>query len=140
MAAVGEDPYRWAEDLPGRSLFDIAGAPYDPKRTVFSEYHAFACPTAAFMLRNGRYKYNYYVGYQPELFDLSTDPEEEHNLADHPGLAAVVADLDAQLRRTLDPEATDARAKADQAALIERFGGPVKAINVGAPGATPAPI
>jgi choline-sulfatase len=140
MAAVGEDPYRWAEDLPGRSLFDIAGAPYDPKRTVFSEYHAFACPTAAFMLRNGRYKYNYYVGYQPELFDLSTDPEEEHNLADHPGLAAVVTDLDAQLRRTLDPEATDARAKADQAALIERFGGPVKAINVGAPGATPAPI
>ena len=28
----------------------------------------------------------------------------------------------------LDPEATDARAKADQAALIERFGGPEKAM------------
>ncbi len=40
----------------------------------------------------------------------------------------------------LDPEATDARAKADQAALIARFGGPEKACNVGAPGATPAPI
>ena len=42
--------------------------------------------------------------------------------------------MEAQLRRLLDPEATDARAKADQAALIERFGGPAKAINVGAPG------
>ena len=45
--------------------------PYDPTRTVFSEYHAFASPSAAFMLRNGRYKYNYYVGYEPELFDLA---------------------------------------------------------------------
>jgi choline-sulfatase len=40
----------------------------------------------------------------------------------------------------LDPEATDARAKADQAALIERFGGPAKALHIGAPGATPAPV
>ena len=48
--------------------------------------------------------------------------------------------MEAQLRRLLDPEATDARAKADQAALISRFGGPAKAINVGAPGATPTPI
>ena len=31
-------------------------------------------PSAAFMLRNGRYKYNYYVGYPPELFDLVADP------------------------------------------------------------------
>ena len=44
MAAVGEDPAGWAENLPGRSLFDIADAPYNAKRTVFSEYHAFASP------------------------------------------------------------------------------------------------
>ena len=140
MAAVGEDPAGWAENLPGRSLFDIADAPYNAKRTVFSEYHAFACPSASFMLRNGRYKYNYYVGYRPELFDLLADPGEERNLADQPAHAAVAADMEAQLRRLLDPEGTDARAKADQAALINRFGGPAKAINVGAPGATPAPI
>ena len=140
MAAVGEDPYGWADGLPGRSLFDIAGAPYDATRTVFSEYHAFACPSAAFMLRNGRYKYNYYVGYAPELFDLQADPGEARNLAADPAHAAILAGFDAQLRAILDPEATDARAKADQAALIERFGGPDKAINIGAPGATPAPV
>ena len=63
MEAVGEDPYAWSKDLPGRSLLEIGDAPDDPARTVFSEYHAFASPSAAFMLRNGRYKYNYYVGY-----------------------------------------------------------------------------
>ena len=139
MAAVGEDPAGWERHLPGRSLFDIAEAPYDAKRTVFSEYHAFASPSAAFMLRNGRYKFNYYVGYQPELFDLVEDPNEELNLAAKPRMPTV-ASLEAQLRQMLDPEATDARAKADQAALIERFGGPAKAMNIGAPGATPAPV
>jgi choline-sulfatase len=92
------------------------------------------------MLRNGRYKYNYYVGYQPELFDLSEDPDEEFNLATSAAHAHIVATLEDQLRQRLDPEAVDARAKADQAALIARFGGPAKALHVGAPGATPAPV
>jgi choline-sulfatase len=140
LAAVGENPYDWSDRVPGRSLFEIAAAPFDPQRTVFSEYHAFASPSAAFMLRDGRYKYNYYVGYQPELFDLNRDPNEERNLAASAAHADIVARLDDQLRGMLDPEATDARAKADQAALIERYGGPAKALHIGAPGATPAPV
>ena len=141
MDAVGEDPYAWSKDLPGRSLLEIGNAPDDPARTVFSEYHAFASPSAAFMLRNGRFKYNYYVGYPPELFDLAADPGEERNLARRPASTlGSCAQFETQLRAMLDPEATDARAKADQAALIARFGGPEKACNVGAPGATPAPI
>jgi choline-sulfatase len=140
LSAVGEDAYGWADSLPGRSLFEIGSEPDDPQRTVFSEYHAFASPAAAFMLRNGRYKYNYYVGFAPELFDLRADPGEERNLAADPALATIVAGFESELRAIVDPEAIDARAKADQAALIQRFGGPTNAINVGAPGATPAPI
>ena len=140
MDAVGEDPYAWSKDLPGRSLLEIGNAPDDPARTVFSEYHAFASPSAAFMLRNGRYKYNYYVGYAPELFDLPPIPARSATLRAIGEHARIVAQFEKQLRAMLDPEATDARAKADQAALIERFGGPEKACNVGAPGATPAPI
>ena len=34
------------------------------------------------MLRKGKYKYHYYVGYRPELFDLKADPEELHDLAE----------------------------------------------------------
>jgi choline-sulfatase len=138
LGAAGEDPYDWADSLPGRSLLEIAEEPYDATRTVFSEYHAFGSPSAAYMLRSGNYKYNYYVGYPPELFDLADDPGEERNLEQV--AAPTVARFDKQLRAMLDPEATDARAKADQAALIARFGGPEKARNVGAPGATPAPV
>ena len=140
LDAVGEDPYGWAAGLPGRSLFELATAPYDPERTVFSEYHAFGSPTASFMVRSGRWKYNYYVGFPPELFDLAEDPLEEHNLAGDPACAAALAAMDASLRAIIDPEKTDLRAKADQAALIARYGGPEKAMNVGAPSATPAPL
>ena len=37
--------------------------------------------TTAFMLRDGHHKYNRYIGYEPELFDLDADPEETTNLA-----------------------------------------------------------
>ena len=62
------------------------------------------------------------VGFEPELFDLDADPEETADLAADPAYAAVVASLDARLRAICDPEATDARAHADQAAMIaERY-------------------
>lgn len=140
MDAVGENPYAWAEGLPGRSLFEIASSPFDPERIVFSEYHAFGSPTATYMLRNGHFKYNHYVGYAPELFDVVSDPGEEHDLAQDPAHVLILATFEAQLRDMLDPEATDAKAKAAQAALIERWGGPEKAKDIGAPGATPAPV
>jgi choline-sulfatase len=140
LDAVGEPPYTWARGLPGRTLLEIGNQRDDLERTVFSEYHAFASPTASFMLRNGRYKYNYYVGYPPELFDLDADPGEERNLAGDPAHRAMLAAMERQLRAMLDPEAVEARVKADQAALIARHGGPEKASNVGAPGATPAPV
>jgi len=47
--------------------------------------------------------------------------------------------MEALLREQLDPEEIDRQAKADQAALIERFGGPEKAKSAGAPGTTPVP-
>ena len=140
MHGVGQHPTAWAEGLPGRSLFEIATEPDDASRTVFSEYHAFGAPTAAFMLRDGRHKFNYYVGYAAELFDLNADPGEERNLATEPSHASVLASFTTRLRAMLDPEAVEARAKADQADLIARFGGPETAGNIGAPGATPAPV
>jgi choline-sulfatase len=39
----------------------------------------------------------------------------------------------------LDPAATDAQAFADQAALIDSYGGRDAALKLGAPGATPPP-
>lgn len=127
--------------LPGRSLFEIAGAAPDPNRTIFSEYHASASPSGGFMLRKGRYKYNYYVGYPPELFDLEADPGETTDLAADPGHAPVCAEYEALLREIVDPEAADRQAKDDQNAIVDFHGGREKVLNdnLGAQSFTPVP-
>ena len=122
IAAVGATLPPEHEDGPGRSLWEAAQAE-EGERTVFSEYHAVGSRHAIFMLRNRRYKYVHYVGDRPQLFDLERDPEERHDLADAPDHLHVLRALEAELRVLLDPEATDARAKADQRAKIEAFGG-----------------
>ena len=128
------------DGAPGiRSLYDIAAESPDPERPVFSEYHAAGAVSGAFMLRRGRWKYHHYVGFPPELYDLETDPEETANLAADPAHADTLAHMEAELRRICDPEATDARAFADQAALIDRHGGRDAALNLGAPAATLPP-
>jgi choline-sulfatase len=75
------------------------------------------------MLRKGRWKYHEYVGYELELFDLDTDPDEAMNRARDSSCSAIVAQMRNELRRIVDPEAADRQAKADQRALVNRFGG-----------------
>ena len=75
------------------------------------------------MIRKGRYKYVHYVDYPPELFDLEDDPEEARDLAAAPACAALVGAFEATLREIVDPQAVDSKARADQAALVERHGG-----------------
>jgi choline-sulfatase len=123
----------------GRSLRQIAREPDDPSREGFSEYHGVGSPSAAYLLRRGRWAYHHYVGFAPELFDLDADPGQAHDLADEPRCAAVRDDLSRRLRTRLDPEATDRRAKADQAALVARHGGREAALALGPEGATPVP-
>jgi len=131
LEAQGDPAFRcWRE---------TANAPDDPDRAAFSEYHATGADSATFMIRKGAYKYIHYVGYAPELFDLSTDPEEETNLAGDTAHAAVLADLQEELTRRIDPEAVNAAAQASQAALVERHGGREKVLNMGSFQGTPAP-
>lgn len=139
--SVGVDATRALPEAQGRSLFEIAAAPEDLERAVFSEYHAVGSNTAAFMLRKGRWKYHHYVRHRPELFDLDTDPEETTDLAQSASHAAVVADMNSMLRGICDPDLVDCEAKQDQAALIGRFGGAEAAFRMGGAAAsgTPAP-
>jgi choline-sulfatase len=111
------------EPVAGRSLFEIAAEADDPSRLVLSEYHGAAATSGAFMLRDGQYKYVHYVDYEPELYDLNTDPEELHNLATDPEFSDRVTTFEKRLRSMLDPEAVNAQALVDQAALIQRHGG-----------------
>jgi choline-sulfatase len=110
--------------LPGHSLFALGSSNDDRNRIVFSEYHAAGSPSASYMLRSGRFKYIYYVRFEPELFDLENDPDENTNLAVRPEYAETINKLDAELRAIVNPEEEDRRANEAQRLLIESKGGP----------------
>ncbi|MCK9511309.1 MAG: sulfatase-like hydrolase/transferase [Pigmentiphaga sp.] len=139
LAAAGIPPEPHLEDRTGQDLRVLAQNPEQHERTILSEYHAAGSNSGAFMLRQGRWKYHYYVGHPPELFDLEADPDELQDLASDPAVADILAQLEASLRRICDPEAIDRQAKADQRAMIDRLGGPAIAATLGARGATPPP-
>ena len=123
MECVGETGGEmYDEDHPGVSLFDLADGA-TPERTILSEYHAMGSTTGAFMIRDGKYKFVYYVKYEPQLFDLEADPEELTDLAGDPAYGEVIAECEAKLRSICDPEEVDARAKKRQAEQLAANGG-----------------
>ena len=122
-----------------KSLYSIADEPVDPDRPAFSEYHAAGSVSGAYMLRKGRWKYHHYVGFDPELFDLETDPEEITNLASDPRAAQIANSMHEALLDICNPEETDTQAFEDQAELVRRFGGREAALKIGVPVATPTP-
>ena len=126
------------DDHPGYSLFDIANG-LQPPRTVLSEYHGMGSTTGAFMIRNGNYKYVYYVSYEPQLFDLQQDPEELHDLAGDARYARVLTECRALLQTVCDPEDVDRRAKARQRELLAQNGGRDAVIARGDLGFSPPP-
>jgi choline-sulfatase len=123
----------------GEALQDVGGRPDDEERTVFAEYHAAGAPTGAFMLRKGHFKYVHYVDMPPQLFDLTRDPEELRDLAADVEYVDVRAQFEKELFKFCDPREVDRRAKADQGALIESYGGRAAVVGRGGFGATPPP-
>ena len=140
LDGAGIDAATEMVDRPGRSLFELAALPALPERPILSEYHAAGSNSAGFMLRQGRWKYHHYVGFPPELFDLETDPEELIDLAADATHASVLRRLHEALLAICDPAAVDRQAKADQAALIHRHGGPEAAHRLGSSTSTPASV
>ncbi len=137
--AVGLNSIIDTEGLRGKSLLKIANEPDQIDRVVFSEYYGPGADRAAFMIRQGSYKYIHYVNYEPELFDLDADPDELNNLYRDLRYEGVVKDCDTTLRRIVDPEDADNRAYRDQSALIEKHGGREKIIDKGAFQGSPVP-
>jgi choline-sulfatase len=123
---------------PGRSLGDLARGTA-PAKAVVSEYHAISSTGAAFMLRDGRWKYLHYVNYRPQLYDLEADPEELRDVAGDPANAAVLEACKKRLYEFCDPDEVDRRAKRRQGELLARFGGREAALARGDLGFTPAP-
>ena len=69
---------------------------------------------AGFMLKRGDYKLCYYVGNEPQLFNVDADRLENDDLASKPEYASTRSELEIDLRTILNPEREDARAKENQ--------------------------
>ena len=74
-----------------------------------------------------------------QLFDLADDPLETRDLIEAGEGSDVAHAMEAELRRIVDPENADARAKAAQLAHAERFGGLEAVKKVGAFSRSPIP-
>ena len=93
--------------LTGHSLAPlIQGEESDQERAVFSElYLGFpGVPVIARMVRKGPWKYNYYHGESPELFNLEKDPAEFRNLANEPQYQDVCEELEMLVLEGWNPE------------------------------------
>ena len=110
--------------LPGSSLAPLRSGTGDAERVVFSASHAQGMLEGGYMIRRGDYKYNYYVGHEPQLFDLREDPGEFTDLAADPRHAPVRADLHRELLAIADPERISDQALRDQQERRRRKSGP----------------
>ena len=138
VAGAGLAPHPDDADLPGQPLFDIVQGTA-PRRTMLSEYHAAGAATGAFMIRKGPFKYVYYAGMPPQLFDLDADPQETRDLAQELGYSRLVKDCELALRRVVDPDKADALAKDDQKMRIAAMGGREALLMRGSFGYSPPP-
>lgn len=139
LDCVGAKPKPEDAALPGVSLLEIARGERTEDRPVFSEYHAVGFDRGVFMLRRREWKLIYYVGYEPQLFNLHDDPGETKDLASDPAHREIRLQMEAELRKICDPEEVDRRAKTEQQALLERHGGREAVIEKGFFSYSPVP-
>lgn len=100
---AGADPVGYHID--GNSLLPLLnGNCSEWPKTVFSEYYGQYAKYSMYMVRKGSFKFNYYLGENPELFDLEKDPGENFNVAEDPEYGRVLKDMEDELRRICDPE------------------------------------
>jgi choline-sulfatase len=104
-----------ARKLRGHSLRPLAhGQAGSHPGFAYSESHSEGNCTGSFLIRKGDWKYLYFAGGEPLLFNLKNDPGEFRNLAGKPETAAVEKELHALLVAQVDPEAVSERAFAEQ--------------------------
>ena len=99
------------EKARGTSLVGLANGKADTHPGfTYSESHSEGNCTGSFMLRKEDWKYLYFTGDEPLLFNLKDDPAELRNLAGKPETAAIQKELHRRLTSLVDPDAVTRRA------------------------------
>ena len=85
------------EGIDGTSFVSSLREPERTRNTTIFAEHNLPSPHPASMIRHGDYKYCYYVGDMPELYNLRTDPNEMKNLALNPAYKAKAQEMQERL-------------------------------------------
>ncbi len=91
--------------LDGQSMVRNLRAPTELMENVVFAENNLATRHASSMIRNGDYKYCYYLNDMPELYNLRLDPKEMNNLAIQPEFKAKVDEMKTQLFDWHNPSA-----------------------------------
>ena len=90
--------------IDGESFAQCVKDPSLPfKDEVFCEF-ALKSDNGQYMIRSGKFKYNYNVKYCDELYDLVNDPDEYKNLINDTTYTEIIADLKNRLFNWYDPK------------------------------------
>lgn len=108
-------------------------------RPCFAEYHANYSKNGSFMLRDGAMKLIYHVDMPSQLFDLENDPIEAIDMIATGSNSAIASEMERKLRSICNPEEVDRRAKADQRAKGDAYGGVTELCKAPAIKFTPPP-
>ncbi len=103
-----------ADPLDGRSLWPLATGAEDASDTAIGEYCAEMTSHPVFMIRRGGLKYVHCATDPPQLYDLSCDPMERENLAEHPDYAAQARAFAEEVAERWDEAALRKAVVADQ--------------------------
>ncbi|GAA6207470.1 choline-sulfatase [Cognatishimia sp. WU-CL00825] len=101
----GGDSSILGEPVDGRSLLPLARGEHDPIDEAIGEYCAEMTSYPVFMIRRGSLKYVHCESDPAQLYDLSVDPKELHNVAEDPRYHPQALAFAAEVKDRWDSEA-----------------------------------
>ena len=108
------------DGLRGKSVVPLVnGSETGEERWTYSELNNEGNITGTFWVCQGSWKYIYFVGYPPLLFNLKDDPGEFENLAGRERYGDVERELSELLHTIVNPEEVSAAAFVDQRRRLE---------------------
>ena len=88
--ATNKSDYQYAMPIQGKSLMPHITGKTEGHDEVIGEYFGEGAIAPIFMIRRAQYKYIYCHIDPEQLFDLSNDPDELNNLAEHPDYKDII--------------------------------------------------
>ena len=113
-------------DCDGETLYDFLahGESAEHRDFAFSEYNAHGVSGGMYMIRWRNYKYVYYTDADPQLFDLSEDPDEDHDISSVPEYSSILEECHKRLLGICNPREVTERSKEFQRRMKEKLGLP----------------